>query len=240
MTKQTEVFDYSDQFLPNEDGTTQVEEWPSCLPDDDYPKRPVPSHPSCNGKDKHLQNGIKRARGVLHEREQTLNKTASSMNTFNKSAFGTGLFVASLGCPVIGLTIAAVSVGMQFLNWRTKKTADTQFAETYNALDVCANAKADHIDKANAYVTLKKAAKHVRYWENSQYILTTIVKFAVAEIATAVNVFMAIFDAKDSFDKQLNPPKTSSKVLTGAVGEIHKGLCLTLHKCENIKTPTPN
>lgn len=206
-------------------------------------------HPHCNGKDKHLHNGLKRISEVVDERHKVFDKSVKTVGTITKAAFGTGIFLATVGCPPIGLGIAAIAGLVGLGNKATERKTEKRFEEVNAALHTCEVTDATFEDKRNAYGILKKAGKHVRYWENSEYVASTVVKFVVGEVALAMDVIFAFFDAKGELEKRSHPPKTGAGKFAGALGELHKGLDLNalaaahteaIESAKTTEIPQPN
>ncbi len=139
---------------------------------------------------------------ILHERRNVVAKTANIIDRTTQSAWKIGVCMTLMGVPYVGLPLIFGSIGINHVNHIIAAKGQKKLDMGLNALAVCTNKEIANDKKVEACEQLKEAEKHIRYWEKTRSVTTTVVKFAFGEMHGLFSGAQLIVGCKKQYHRQ--------------------------------------
>jgi hypothetical protein len=181
------------------------------------------TRPQRNNREKHLNKGYLRAKEILSTRDEAVNAAGNVVDKISTGIMTFGAWTAP-ACPPIGFGIMALGTVAKFSNDAIVSYGLDRIKKAENALDICKDIATTEEAKKEAAAYLKKTAIHMRYWENSTYAVSTLVKFAVGQVSLLFDAGKEILEVVEHHQhenghktqKDINPAKR----FNGAIGLV--------------------
>lgn len=166
------------------------------------PHRPV---------NQYMKDSIEKARSLLLDRRQMIEKSNRYISNASFAAFGIGAALISFS-PIISTSLLAGSTVAHYINRKMTGRARHKFDTAENALSICDDYERSLPEREKAITDLRHTAEHLYYWEKTSKVSSTVVKFALGEIIPFVGALMSMQEVKDEMTKKRRKsyaPRTS-------------------------------
>lgn len=170
-----------------------------------------------------MEKGILRARETLQNRRKMIEKSDRRIEKLTRAGFGAGIALACFH-PVIGLPVITASAAIHYINSKITDKAYTSFDKADRALRICRDYSESFESRKESLGDLHKTARHIYYWENTRLITSTIIKFAVGEIALLIGAGLSMLETKDQLQMKPKRNKRVSENFQEALEIIEKNL----------------